>query len=490
MKKTKTKNENVRPPIVVVLGHVDHGKSSLLEAIRDEFKITAKESGGITQHIGAYEAVYHDKKITFIDTPGHALFSQMRSRGAKAADIAMLVVAADESVKPQTIEAIEQIREAKIPMVVAINKIDKSEANVSRVKQELSEQGVHVESYGGDVPSVETSATTKQGIEELLEMILLVAELENPQGERAKPGEGVIVEAYIDSKRGPTVTLLVTNGMMHIGDFVATLSSSGKVRNLEDFQGQAVQEVIPSMPGLMIGFTEIPQVGEEFHVFDDEASASQFAKAHKKFPSSVKNSQVKALDIIVKADVSGSLEALENVLRHLEQDEVEVRIVRGGVGDIGEDDVKLARSTGAAIFGFHTKTNAAAADLAEKEGIKIDTYEVIYELIEKVKELMESSKEEEVGGREDLGSLHVLGVFLIHKNRQVIGGKVQDGEVKKGNQAEIVRQGEVVGKGRITNVQREKKDVPVASKGQECGLSYEGSEKIQEGDTLQFFHER
>jgi len=241
-----------------------------------------------------------------------------------------------------------------------------------------------------------------------------------------------------------------------------------------------------------MGFDYIPQVGEDFHVFSDEASATQFATegdTNEKTPNLAGKSELKMLNIIIKADVSGSLEALEEVLGNLEQEKVEVRIVRGGVGDIVEDDVKLARSTGSIIFGFHTKINVAAVDLAEKEGIVIDTYEIIYKLIEKVQELIEGFKEEEVEGREDLGSLHVLGVFLIHKNRQVIGGKVQDGEVKKGMQAEIVREGEVVGKGKITNVQREKQDVGVASKGQECGLSYEGVEKIQEGDTLQFFRE-
>ena len=482
-----------RPPIVVVLGHVDHGKSSLLEAIREDFKITSKEAGGITQHIGAYEAEYHDKKITFIDTPGHELFSQMRSRGAKVADIAILVVAADESVKPQTIEAIEQIKKAKIPMAVAINKIDKPEANVERVKQDLAQHDVMVESFGGKVPAVETSAVTKKGIEDLLEMILLMAELEDLQADFGRSGEGVVIEALLDSKRGPTATLLVTNGVVRAGELIGTKSANGKVRILEDFQGGAIDQATASMPVVMIGFENVPRVGEEWHIFSSEELMRSFLslenKEQKISQVSVVDSDMKVLNLVLKADVSGSLEAIENVVSSLPHDEVVVRVIRADVGEIGENDVKFARSTNARIFGFRTKVSAAATDLAEKEKIQIETFDIIYELIQRIREFMEESVEDE-GGREDIGALHILGVFLVDKKRQVVGGKVTEGEVRKGIRAEIIRAEEIVGEGRITNVQRDKKDVLSVAKGQECGLSFEGTELIQEGDTLQFYIER
>ena len=279
-KTIQKKKTATRPPIVVVLGHVDHGKSSLLEAIHEDFRITAKESGGITQHIGAYVVEYAGHNVTFLDTPGHELFSAMRSRGAKVADIAVLVVAADESVKPQTIEAIEQIKKAGIPMVVAINKVDKPEANSERVKQELAKQGVMVESYGGDVPAVETSATSKQGIKELLEMILLVAELEDLQASATQTGEGAIIEEHLDSKRGPTATILVENGTVEVGDFIATGSTQGKVKILEDFKGQGIKKAIPSTPAVVLGFLKAPLIGETFHIFQAESAAQSFAQEH------------------------------------------------------------------------------------------------------------------------------------------------------------------------------------------------------------------
>jgi len=483
----------IRPPIVVVLGHVNHGKSSLLEAIREDFRIVAKESGGITQHIGAYEVEHEGKKITFIDTPGHELFSEMRSRGAKIADIAVLVVAAEESVKPQTIEAIKQITKAQIPMVVAINKIDKAEANPERVKQELAQHEVVVESFGGEVPSVETSAVTKQGIKDLLEMILLMAELEDLKVEQEKIGEGVIIESYLDAKRGPTATLLVTNGRVRVGDWIGTKSANGKVRTLEDFQSQAIREAVPCMPSVVLGFIKAPKVGEEFRIFEDDQSSHDFLAEEK---PKAREAQVITLDpetnvhnIVLKADVAGSLEVLEDVFSNFpspEEKHAVLRLVVSGVGEVGENDVKLARLSKAHIFAFRTKVSAVAVDLAQKEDVPIENFEVIYELIQRARELMEESAQEE-GGREDIGSLNVLAIFLTDKKKQVVGGKVTEGEVRKGVKAEIIRDEEVVGEGKITNVQHEKKDVPSVSKGQECGLSFEGAEKIQEGDRLQFF---
>ncbi len=501
---TGKKQMATRPPIVVVLGHVDHGKSSLLEAIREDFRITSKESGGITQHIGAYqvEVPWAPKSaealreggqtITFIDTPGHELFSAMRSRGARVADIAILVVAGDDSVQLQTIEAIGQIKKAGIPMVVAINKIDKPEANVQRVKQELAQQGVMVESYGGNVPSVETSATTKQGMKELLEMILLVAEIEDLKADQSKPGEGAIIESYMDAQRGPTATILVEDGAVRVGDFIGTASVGGKVRILEDFQGNHMRLALPSTPAVILGFFEAPRIGEQFRIFEDEESCK--ANIQEKNPREKVNvvtldPEARVVNIIVKTDMAGSLEALQDVLRNLSQGEVALRVVEAGVGEVSENDVKFARSADAHIFGFRVKMSNAAVDLAEKESISIQRFDIIYELIQAVRELMEKSVTEEEG-RKDLGFLLVLAVFLTDKKRQVIGGKVLEGEVRKGVRAEIVRGGEIIGQGKITNVQHDKKDALQAVKGQECGLSYEGGEKVEVGDQLQFFIEK
>ncbi len=480
-----------RPPVVVVLGHVDHGKSSLLDAIREDFRITSRETGGITQHIGAYQVDYEGKRITFIDTPGHEIFSAMRSRGAKVADIAILVVAADESVKPQTIEAIGQIKKAGIPMVVAINKMDKPRASAQRVKQELSQHGVVVESYGGKVPSVETSANTKQGIKELLEMILLMAEVEDIRADKKVQGQGVIIESYMDAKRGPTATLLVQAGEVRVGDVIGTRAAAGKVRILEDFQGKDIEVALPSMPAVVIGFLDAPRIGEQFRVFEDEESLKvHFPEEAPRETESVVmlDPDAKVVNIIVKADVAGSLEALEEVLRNIPQEGSALRVMHYGVGEVQEGDIKLARSANAHIFSFRTKASAAALDLAEKEGVSIQRFDIIYELIQAVRELLEASVKKE-GGREDVGSLLVLAVFLTDKKRQVLGGKVLEGEVRKGVMVEVVREGEVVGQGKITNVQRDKKNVSQVGKGQECGLAYEGAVSIQRGDRLQFFTE-
>ena len=476
-----------RPPIVVVLGHVDHGKSSLLEAIREDFKIVAKESGGITQHIGAYVTEFEGKAITFIDTPGHEAFSAVRSRGAKVADLAVLVVAADEGVKPQTKEAIEQAKKAEIPVVVAFNKIDKPEANLEKVRQQLSKEGIVVESYGGKVPEVATSAVSKQGIKELLETILLMAELEDLKADIGKPAQGIIIESFLDSKRGPAATLLIKEGILILGSIVATRSSFGKVRIVEDFQGQTMDKVLPSFPCLVIGFKNPPQVGEEFQVFSREEEAKAFLA-----PSTVSllqqevASDLPTLDIILKTDVVGSLEVLQQAMLVIPQEKVVLRFVDSGVGEITETDVKTAIGTKARIIGFRTKTQSTAADLAAREQVRIETFDVIYELIQKIRTLMEKNIEPE-SVKTELGSLKVLAVFLTNKQRQILGGKVSFGEIKKGIKVEIWRGEDFVGNGKIVNLQKAKKDVGSAKAGEECGLLYEGAERVQEGDLLKSF---
>lgn len=490
-----TKQGAARPPIVVILGHVDHGKSSLLEAIREDFHITAKESGGITQHIGAYTVEYNGKGITFLDTPGHEAFSAMRSRGAKVADVAVLVVAADESVKQQTKEAIEQAQKAEIPIIVAINKIDRPEANPERVKMDLSQNGVLLESYGGNTPSVLTSATAKQGISELLEMILLVAEMEELAADLLAPARGVVIESAMDSTRGAAATLLVLGGTLRTGDIVGAGSCIGKIRILEDFQGNAVSEAPPSMPVLAVGFAECPTVGDEFQVFANEEEGKTFQSEHRasqaggaRSAASRESSDKKTLNMILKADVAGSLEALEQVLAALPQENVALKIVETGIGEVNEHDVKLAQGIGARILAFRTKAKGNTKDFAEREGIPVETFDVIYDLIQRVRTLLEKPLEQKLV-RKEIGELSVLAVFFTDNSRQIVGGRVGQGEIRKASKIEVFRNDEKIGTGRIVNLQKNKKDATMVSKGEECGILYEGNAKVLEGDTLHFFVE-
>ena len=487
----KEKQENLigRPPVVVVLGHIDHGKSSLLEAIKD-FKITAGESGGITQHIGAYQVEEQGKKITFIDTPGHEAFSQMRSRGAKVADIAILVIDAAEGVKTQTKEAISHIKKTGIPLIVALNKIDKPEADPEKVKRELVREDILVESMGGKVPAVEVSAKTHKGIPELLELILLVAEIEKPSADFEIPGQGVIIESYLDNLRGPTATLLVSEGKVRAGDIVGTPSAWTKVKSLEDFQKKPIKIALPSDPCIIFGFNLVPKVGDEFKVLADMESAEKNIKLKEKKiqePLKIGEGQ-KILNLILKADVLGSLEAIEEILKNLPQDKIILRILKSEVGNINESDLKLARTGKILILGFRVKMDSAAKKIAERERVKIMHFEVIYDLVEEVRKFMEKILEpEEV--RTDLGRIKVLAKFLDDKNRQIIGGRVVEGEVKKGAQIEVFRNEEKMGKGRMISLQRNKKDAEQIVKGEECGILFEGGVKIEEGDTLLIYTE-
>ena len=478
-----------RPPIVVILGHIDHGKTTLLESIKD-LKITQKEAGGITQHIGAYQIEHQEHKITFLDTPGHEAFWAIRSRGAKVADIAVLVVAADEGVKPQTIEAIRCIKEANIPMIVAINKIDKPEANPMKVKQELAKEGVLVEGFGGDIPVVETSAKTKQGIDELMEMILLVAQMENLEADLQKNPEGVVIEAYLDSKRGPTATLIVKEGILKEGDIIATKSVVGKARILEDFQGKRIKEVYPSQPVVVIGFEEVPIVGEKFRKFSSlEEAREQITKEKKEAKRTVIGPGKKILNLVIKADVLGSLEAIETVIERLPQSEVVLRILKSDVGDVNEEDVALATSAGAKILAFRVKSTPQAERLAREKKIDIFHFEIIYDLAQRLREMIKEIVESEVV-REDIGQLRVLVVFRTEPNRQIVGGRVIKGEFIKGAKVEILREDKKVGEGEILNLQKEKKDIEKGQEGDEIGILYKGHTKIKEGDFLRAYIEK
>lgn len=471
----------------MVLGHVDHGKSSLLEAIREDFRITAKESGGITQHIGAYQAEVDGKKITLLDTPGHEAFSAMRSRGALVADIAILVVAADDGVKPQTKEAIEQAKAAGVPLLVAINKIDTPGANPEKVKGELAQAGVQVESYGGSVPCVLTSANTKQGIKELLEMILLMAEVEELESESEGAAEGVVIESSMDVRRGAVATLLVQQGQLRPGDAVGTPTATGKIRILEDFEGNQVSFAGPSMPVVALGFQEAPHVGEKFQVFSDLPEAESGLQDSPAVQEEA-GEQEHQLPIVLRADVTGSLEAVQGILNRIQSEKVALKIIFSGVGSITESDVKMARGAGARIIGFNTKAAAKVSALAEREEVKIETFQVIYELEKRVKELLEGSLEPEIV-RVDLGALRVLAVFRTEKSRQIIGGKVIEGEIRKGARIEVERDGEIVGKVRIVSLQQNKKDTGSVQKGNEAGLVIESETRAAQGDILRFFVE-
>ena len=503
------KNEKVlhRPPVVVVLGHVDHGKSSLLEAIRD-FKITAKESGGITQHIGAYEIEMEGnhstgasielsrmslgrRKITFIDTPGHEAFSAMRARGAEVADIALLVVDSAQSVQPQTKEAVMAIRRAEIPMIVVLNKIDLPDANPEKIKRELSKIDVLVESFGGTIPSVEVSAKDKTGIDELLEVILLVADLQDLKSNTESPAEGLIIESYMDGKKGPVATAIMKKGILKNKDIIATDLSLAKVKFLEDFQKNQIKEALPSQPVIILGFDKVPAVGEKFRSYKSIEEAQ--AEIKKEEPKRTLGHTVleadqdkKVLNIILKGDVFGSLEAVEAMLKNLPQDKVVLRILKSEVGDISESDAKLAEMSKSIIIGFRVKIanpvlQFVKNDLEKK--LRIKTFDVIYELIQDVRHSLEKTLEPEIT-RENVGKLRTILVFWGEKNRQIVGGKITEGELKKGLKLEVFRDDKKIGTGKIINLQRDKKDVDLLRKGDEAGILFEGNTKIEKGDIL------
>jgi len=483
--KNLNKNFFLRPPVVVILGHVDHGKTSLLNAIRKIQFSEEKPGGVITQHVGAFEVEKDGKKITFLDTPGHEAFSAIRERGAKVADIAILVVAGDEGVKPQTKEAILHIKKAQIPLIVAINKIDKPNADPEKVKRELIKEEVIVESMGGKLPSVNISAKTGQGIDELLELILLIAEMEELKADLSALAEGVIIESYLDSKRGPIATLILIQGKLVLGQIIGTDSAFGKIRSLEDFQGNLINQSLPSQPTVVLGFEKVPKVGEKIKTFATIEEAKANLKMEEKKSSEVieiKEDQ-KVLNLILKGDVLGSIEAIENVLRKLPQEKVVLRILKSEVGEVTESDLKLAKQANAKVLAFRVKINPLAQKMAERDNIKIMQFEVIYDLVEGIRNFMEKLIEPEII-RINLGKIKTLVVFMSEKNRQIVGGRVIEGEVKKGAMLEILRDEEIVGKGKIINLQKNKKDIEKGIKGEEVGMLYEGTEKIKENDIL------
>jgi len=490
-KKNQQPKENLtRPPVVVVLGHVDHGKSSLLEAIKD-FKITAKESGGITQHIGAYEVSHNGKSITFIDTPGHEAFSAMRARGAEVADIALLVVDSAQSVQPQTKEAIMAIKRAEIPMIVVLNKIDLPNANPQKIKGELVKADVMVESMGGTIPCVEVSAKEKIGIDELLEMILLVADMQDLKSETDALCEGLIIESYMDSFRGPVSTAIVQKGVLVKKDIIATDLAFAKVKSINNFQGKEIDKAMPSQPVIILGFDKVPAVGERFKSYKTTEDAQ--ARVKKEEPKrEIGNSVIdtdpdkKNINIILKGDVFGSLEAIEGMIKNLPQEKVNIRILKSEAGDINESDAKLADMSGAIIVGFRVKISPAVSHLLKKDSdkkVRIKVFNIIYELIQDIRLGMEKSLEPEIT-RKDVGKLKTLLVFWGEKNRQIVGGKITEGELKRGLKLEVIRDDKKIGQGKIINLQRDKKDADLLRKGDEAGILFEGNTKIEKGDII------
>lgn len=474
-----------RPPVVVVLGHVDHGKTTLLDYIR-KTNVAAKEAGGITQSIGSYKIFHKGRGVTFIDTPGHEAFFRMRSRGVKLADLAILVVAADDGVQPQTKEAIKIINEAKIPFVVAINKIDKQTADINKVKNELTAEGVLLEGYGGSVSFQPISGKTGEGVPELLDLILLAADLEDLPMKREAPPKGFVLESKMDSRRGILVSVIIKEGVLKIGDLVATVSAKGKVKGLEDFLGKRIKEVAPAEPALISGFEALPQAGEE--LLAGAAAAAQVVKAGaKKTAGKQRDGSEDYLNVILKADVAGSLEALAEVLKKSEKPEnLKLRIVGESLGEITDGDVKLAISTKAIIIGFRIKANKAALNLADSHRIKIVTSEIVYELAEAL-----TKEFKEFAAHKVSGDLEVLAVFGAKQNsvskkakEQIVGGRVIEGEIVNNAQIDIVRRGAVLGTGRILNLQQAKKDAQRVEAGNECGLLIEAEVMIKESDHL------
>lgn len=490
MADTENKNLIPRPPVVVIMGHVDHGKTKLLDYIR-KTNVAEHEAGGITQHIGAYEIIYKNRKITFLDTPGHEAFSKLRARGAKAADIAVLVIAADDGVKPQTLEAIQHIKASNLPFIVAINKIDKPETNPEKVKKELAENDVQVESWGGKVPSIEISAKQGTNVGQLLDLIELLADLNEFKANPKKPGEGIIIETNLDPRRGIVVSLLILDGAIKIGDYISSGEAIGKIKILEDFLGNPVKSAAFSSPALAIGFAKLPLIGEKFAT--SEIPFSPALKVAEKIGEFIEKSlelepeeTPNLINIIIKADVQSSVEALKESLEKIPLENGAIKILKAEAGNVNESDFKMAALSGALILAFNVKIGAAAS-LIEKQKENLVSGEIIYDILDRTKIAVEKKLKPKVE-REEIGRLNILAVFRQEKSRQIVGGKVVSGEIVKGARMEVLRNDTVIGQGRIVSLQSEKKDVGKVEAGRETGIGVDfGEPKISAGDTLIFF---
>jgi len=488
-----------RAPVVTIMGHVDHGKTSILDAIR-ETNVTEKEAGGITQHIGAYQVEIEGKKITFVDTPGHEAFTAMRARGARATDIAVLVVAADDGVMPQTLEAIDHAKAADVPIIVAINKIDLPDANPDRAKQQLSERDVIIEEWGGDVIAVPVSAKTGAGLKDLLEHILLVAEVSELKADPDRPAEGTIIESELDPSRGPMATTIVQTGTLKIGDIIIAGDTWGHVKAMFDEKGQRLKTAGPATPVKIMGLSEVPRAGDNLTAVKDERTAREEMEARERertavaqhtttleaFSSDISAGRAKELDIVLKADVQGTLEAVQQALEGLSSDRARVKVLHTATGKISESDVMLARASEGIVVGFNVRSEPGAVRISEAESVDIRHYDIIYKLTEDIenalKGIMEPIIEEIVDGHAE-----VRAIFRVRGNR-IAGCMVTDGVVRRNSQARVKRGEEVLGESRVSSLRRFKDDAREVQAGVECGIGVEGFGEFQEGDVIEAFH--
>jgi translation initiation factor IF-2 len=495
-----------RPPVVTVMGHVDHGKTLLLDAIR-ESDVVSGEAGGITQHIGAYQVHQNGNVVTFIDTPGHEAFTAMRARGAQVTDIAVLVVAADDGVMPQTVEAIDHARAAGVPIVVAVNKVDKPEADPMRVRQQLAEQGVQTSEWGGDFEFVDVSAKTGQNLGKLLETILLVAELQELKADPETAARGVAIEAHLDKGRGPVATVLVQRGTLRNGDAIVCGAAYGRVRAMFDEHGESIEEAPPGRPVLVLGWSRVPEAGDDFRVVADEKDARHIAQERESrvraaeqvaarpavrledVLAQVRAGEVAELRVILKADTQGSLEALSEALQKLGTDEVQVRTLRRGVGAVTQSDVELAQADDAVVIGFNVRPDANAREAAEREGVDVRLYRVIYQAVDDIKQALSgllAPEEQEVS----LGEAEVRATFRVPRLGMVAGCYVTRGTLTRGARVRLIRDGAVVYDGRIGSLRRFKDDVRDVAEGFECGVGLENFQDVKEGDVLEAYEVR
>ena len=495
-------NLQKRPPIITVMGHVDHGKTSLLDAIR-KAKVTATEAGGITQHIGAYTVDVNGEEITFLDTPGHEAFTAMRARGAQITDVVILVVAADDGIMPQTKEAISHCKAAGVPMVVAINKIDRPNANVDRVKQELTEHGLIAEDWGGDTVCVPVSAKQGQGIDTLLEMVLLTAEMLELKANPNRKAKGTVIEAKLDKGRGSVASLLVQNGTLHVGDSILVGSTYGRIRAMFDDTGKKIKSAGPSIPVEVLGLSEVPAAGDRFNQVKDEKTARNMAEVRKEklkndslnarhrvsledLYSQIKEGSVKELDIVVKADVQGSVEAIRQSLEKLSTDDVKVRVIHGAVGAITETDISLATASNAIVIGFNVRPDSNAVSAAERDGVDVKTYRIIYDAIEDVKSAMIGMLEPEYK-EVVLGKAEVRETYKISNVGTIAGCYVLDGKITRNADIRVIRDGIVVFESTLGSLKRFKDDAKEVRSGYECGLSVEKFNDLKEGDIIEAY---
>jgi translation initiation factor IF-2 len=495
-----------RPPVVTVMGHVDHGKTLLLDAIR-KTDVVAGEFGGITQHIGAYQVHHGGREVTFVDTPGHEAFTAMRARGAQATDIAVLVVAADDGVMPQTVEAMNHAQAADVPIVVAVNKVDKDEADPTRVRQQLVERGIVPSEWGGEFEFVDVSAKTGQNLDQLIETVLLVAEIQDLKADPTGPARGVALEAHLDKGRGPVATVLVKRGTLRVGDSVVCGAAWARVRAMFDEHGQPVEEAPPSKPVQVLGWNHVPEAGDEFRVVEDDREARHMAQ-HREArqraaelvdtrPSSsladllsrAREGELQELNLVIKADVQGSLEAIVEALEKFPQDEIRINVIHKGAGGISENDVALALASQAIVIGFNVRPDAGARELAENEGVDLRLYRVIYQVLDDIRQALSGMlvpEEQEV----EQGQAEVRALFRVPRLGVIAGCMVTKGQINRGALARLVRDGTVVYTGRIGSLRRFKDDVREVNEGFECGIGLENFQDIHEGDVIEAYEIR